>query len=157
VRKFTFDDFDTETRSTARSRQRSLSLFSLGREPPVHRGVPILSIVTWLGGIFLIRRGPFTSIEGLPVDNFFTYFACGIICTTIAAIGEFRWARLVSFALSVPAALLGCAGLFGTLLLFFLGSHETQPDTPLYLSVCLAIYLLMIAMPVFWMVLLRKL
>ena len=27
--KFTFDDFNTETRSTARSRQRSLSLFSL--------------------------------------------------------------------------------------------------------------------------------
>jgi len=96
-------------------------------------------------------------LKGLPVDNFLSYFVCGIIFGAIAGIGAFRWARLVSFALSVPAALLGCIGFFGTLLLFFFGSHDSHPATPLYLSACLAIYLLMISMPVFWMVLFRKL
>jgi hypothetical protein len=122
----------------------------------VHRSVPILSIVSWLGGILLIRRGPFTSIEGLPVANFLTYFVCGLIFAVIAGVGAFRWARLVSFALSVPAALLGGAGSFGTLLLL-VGSYDGHAGTPFYLSVCLTVYLLMIFMPLFWVVLFRKL
>lgn len=123
----------------------------------MHRSVPILSIVSWLGGILLILWGPFTSIGMIPVANFLSYFVCGIICAAIAGIGGFRWARVVSFALSVPAALFGCGTFFGTLLLFSYESHDSHPAAPLYLSICLAIYLLMISMPVFWMVLFRKL
>jgi hypothetical protein len=123
----------------------------------VHRSVPILSIVSWLGGILLIPRGPFTSIEGLPVTNFLSYFICGIIFAAIAGIGGFRWARVVSFALSVPAALLGCAGFFGTTLVLFFRAYDNRRDTPFSLSVCLTIYLLMIFMPLFWVMLFRKL
>ena len=92
----------------------------------------------------------------LPVDNFLSYFVCGIIFAAIAGVGAFRWARVVSFALSVPAALLGCGGSFGTLLLL-VGPFDDHAGTPFYLSVCLTIYLLMIFMPLFWVVLFRKL
>jgi hypothetical protein len=112
--------------------------------------------VSWLGGILLIWRGPFTSIGMLPVANFLSYFVCGIIFAAIAGVGAFRWARLVSFALPVPASLLGCAGFFGTVLLFFYESHDSHSAAPFYLSVCLTICLLMIFMPLFWVLLFRK-
>jgi hypothetical protein len=120
----------------------------------VHRSVPILSIVSWLGCILLIWRGPFTSIGMIPFANFLSYFVCGIIFAAIAGVGAFRWARLVSFALSVPAALLGCAGFFGTLLLLVYDRHAS---TLFQLSLCFTIYLLMIFMPVFWVMQFRKL
>jgi len=109
------------------------------------------------GRYFAHLAGPFTSIESLPVANFLSYFVCGLIFAVIAGVGAFRWARLVSFALSVPAAIFGCAGFFGTLLLLFFGSYDSRPGTPFFLSVCLTIYLLMISMPVFWVVLCAKL
>jgi hypothetical protein len=120
--------------------------------------VPILSIASWLGGILFMCCGPFASIWMIPVANFLSYFVCGIIFAAIAGIGGFRWARVVSLALSVPAALFGCAGFFGILVLFF-GSYEGRPGTPFFLPLCLAVCLvclLMVSMPVFWMALLRK-
>ena len=124
----------------------------------MHRSVPILSIVTWLGGILLVWRGPFTSIEGLRLGfNFLSYFVCGIIFATAAGIGEFRWARLVSFALSVPAAIFGCLEFFGTLMVCSLHLTTVGFRTLFYVSVYLTIDLLMISMPVFWVVLCAKL
>jgi hypothetical protein len=116
-----------------------------------------LSILSWLGGILLIWAGPFSSIGMIPVANFLSYFVCGIIFAAIAGIAGFRWARLVSFALSVPAALLGCLQFFGTLMMFFYEPHVSDPATLLLLSGCLAINLLMVSMPIFWIVLFRKL
>ena len=92
----------------------------------------------------------------IPVANFLSYFVCGIIFAAIAGIGGFRWARLVSLALSVPAALLGCFYFLGTLLVYFYESDDSHPATLLFLLIGLAICLLLISMPVFWIVLFRK-
>jgi hypothetical protein len=92
----------------------------------------------------------------IPVRDFFSYFVCGIIFAAIAGIGGFRWARLVSLAWSVPAALYAVPMFFFTLILTF-GSFDGRDSAPVYWSLCPIIYLLIISMPVFWVMLCRKL
>jgi hypothetical protein len=93
----------------------------------VRKSIPILSIVTWLGGISTITRGPFSDLgwfsppEIVPClalgafaglmgrydPTLLIYQVCGIALAVIADIGGFRWAHLASLVLSVLAALWG--------------------------------------------------
>ena len=96
----------------------------------MRKSIPILSIVTWLGGISTITRGPFSDLgwfsppEIVPClalgafaglmgrydPTLLIYQVCGIALAVIADIGGFRWAHLASLALSVLAALWGLLG-----------------------------------------------
>ena len=93
----------------------------------MRKSIPILSIVTWLGGISTITRGPFSDLgwfsppEIVPClalgafaglmgrydPTLLIYQVCGIALAVIADIGGFRWAHLASLVLSVLAALWG--------------------------------------------------
>jgi len=121
----------------------------------VNKTVPILSIVTWLGGILIITRGPFNDIGwfmGRYDPSVLIYHVCGIALAVVAGIGDFRWARLASLTFSVPAALWYLLGFFA-LLGWSLHPDELRPGAPLFLwIVSYMVVLLMICMPVFWAV-----
>jgi hypothetical protein len=120
------------------------------------KGVPILSIVAWLGFtlIITITIGPFSHVTwfmGRFVPTVPIYNLCGIILAAVAGIGGCRWAHFASLALSVPASLWAVLGFF-TVLGFLIRPYP-GPNTPVFLWICLAVILLMICMPIFWAIL----
>jgi len=142
----------------------------------VRKNIPILSIVTWLGGILTIIRGPFSDLSwfsppeivpclalgafaglmGRYAPILLIYQVCGIALAVIAGIGGFRWARLASLALAVPAALWGLLGLFA-LLGWSFHRDDPRPYAPVFLWIMsYIVVLLLICMPVFWALLCYK-
>ena len=119
----------------------------------MRRTIPILAIVTWLGAILIITRGPFSVVTwfmGQFDPTFLIYNICGIILAALVFFRGYRWARVASFALALPAGLWALLGVF-TLLGFLLPAGEEQrPDSLLYLWICFVIVVLMICMPVLW-------
>ena len=104
----------------------------------MRKSIPILSIVAWLGAIWIVTQSPFSMTLLMGRFNpavliFVTYDICGFILAAVARTERFRWARLASFGWSIPAALWHLRGLVVSVGWLF-GRGDPCPDILIALS-----------------------
>lgn len=94
--------------------------------------VPILSVVSWLGAMLIITREAFSHVVwvmGRFDPTIPVYCLCGILVATAAHYRSARWARLASFALSIPAAAWALLGLLSVFRFLLPTTDTSRPDT----------------------------